>query len=340
MNEKRGHDEQLLIDYLLNRCSEAVRKAIDVRLSDDAEFRALRDDLANTFAALKLADVPEAPADLADRTLARIDSARQATAISTRRELTGAARPTFSLRELGAIAAAAVIMAILFVPWARQAQINELQFRCAANVGQIGTGMKNYALENEESLPQSHKSPVAWLPVRGRESVSNSAGLFRLVKGNYTPLRVFQCPADPNAAGKVFHADLDMADFPSHKFISYSYQYALGPKPLSRTNKTLAAVADQMAVLADRNPAFDGGKFKAEFISMPRASNRNHDEAGQNVLYLDWGVKWQQQPTVGVAEDNIFLVEGRDHYDGTEAPAHDKDSFLLPAWSGDTEGRK
>jgi len=340
MNEKPAHDEGLLIDYLLDRCSQAVRNTVEARLADDAKFRALRDDLANTFAALELAAAPDVPDDLADRTLARIASARQADAIRTRRELTSATRPTFSLKELGAMAAAAIVMAIIFIPWARQAHDRALQNRCSAQVGQIGTGIKNYALENNGSLPRSHASPVAWLPGRGRESVSNSAGLFRLVKGHHTPASVFQCPADPQAAGKVFRLDYDMTDFPSHKFISYSYQYALGPRSLSRTSSTLLKVAGEMAVLADRNPAFEDGKFKAEFISIGRPSSRNHGRAGHSVLYFEGTVKWQEQATVGVNGDNIFLVQGRDHYDGTEAPASETDSFLLPAWSGSTEGRK
>jgi hypothetical protein len=43
---------------------------------------------------------------------------------------------------------------------------------------------------------------------------------------------------------------------------------------------------------------------------------------------------------VGVDGDNIFLVQGKEEYDGTEAPANATDSFLLPAWSGDSDTRK
>jgi hypothetical protein len=58
------------------------------------------------------------------------------------------------------------------------------------------------------------------------------------------------------------------------------------------------------------------------------------------VLYLDWGVKWREGAEVGVNDDNIFLVQGKEDYDGTEEPANATDSFLLPAWSGDTDTRK
>ncbi len=36
----------------------------------------------------------------------------------------------------------------------------------------------------------------------------------------------------------------------------------------------------------------------------------------------------------------IFLVQGKQDYDGTEAPASVTDSFLLPAWSGDAYTRE
>jgi len=333
MAEQREKDEALLIDYLLGRRDEATGRQVELRLEEDPEFRTLRDDLAGAFDALKLLGAPEAPEDLADRTLARIASARQSTAARTRRQLAGTGRPTFSLKELGTVAAAAIIMALLFVPWARQARNRALQGKCAANVGQIGTGMKNYSLDNQDSLPLAHASKAAWLPGRGRNPVSNSAGLFRLVGDHYAPVSVFQCAADPDAAGEAFGVNYEMTDFPAGKYISYSYQHALG-------SSIRLPVAGEMAVLSDKTPVFENGRFHAEFLSSSRISSRNHGRSGHNVLYPDWSVKWQEGARVGVDGDNIFLVQGKEEYDGTETPANATDSFLLPAWSGETETRE
>ena len=340
MTERREQDEMLLIDHLLGRCDEATGREVELRLEKDTEFQTLRTNLANAFDALKLLGEPQASEDLADRTLARIDSARRSNAARTRSELAGGARPTFSLRELGVLAAAAVIMALLFVPWARQARNRAMQGKCAANVGQIGTGMKNYALDNRDVLPLAHASKAPWLRRGGRTPVSNSAGLFRLVSGHYAPIGVFQCVADSDAAGEVFAANREMTDFPAAKYISYSYQYAMGPESLSRTSSVPLPVASEMAVLSDKTPVFENGQFQAAVISSSRVSSRNHGRSGHNVLYLDWGVRWRQRATVGVNGDNIFLVQGKEEYDGTETPANATDSFLLPAWSGDAETRK
>ena len=340
MDEQRKKDEALLIDYLLGRCDEATRPAVEERLEEDDDFRTLRDDISNANDALKLLGAPAVSDDLVDRTLDRSASARRTTAATARRELVRAGRPTFSLRELGAIAAAAIIMALIFVPWARQVRQRSLQGKCASNVGQIGTGMKKFAMDNQDNLPLAHESNAAWLPGVDQKPVSNSAGLFRLVKGYYAPGAVFQCAADQDAAGEVFGVDAKMNDFPAAKYISYSYQHSLGSEAISRNNTTLAPVVAEMAVLSDKTPVFEGGQFQASFLSRPRSSSRNHGRTGHNVLYLDWGVKWSDRATVGVNGDNIFLVQGKKEYNGTEAPASATDSFLLPAWSGDSDTRE
>jgi len=340
MDEQRKKDEEMLMDFLLGRCGQEAGREVDARLEKDADFRALRDDVANSLDALGLYAAAAAPEDLVDRTLARIASARHTTVVAARGSMAGFNRPTFSLKELGAIAAAAIIMALLFVPWARQVRDRSLQGKCASNVGQIGAGMKKFAMDHQETLPRAHEADAAWLPGGGRKPVSNSAGLFHLVRGRYAPAGVFQCPADTDAAGEVFPLNSRMTDFPAAKYISYSYQHALGSEALSRTDEALADVSGQMAVLSDKTPVFEGGRFQASFLSSPRSNSRNHGTRGHNVLYLDWGVKWADRATVGVNGDNIFLVQGESEYDGTEAPANATDSFLLPAWSENSDTRE
>jgi len=340
MDEQRKQDEMLLIDYLMARCDEAAGREVELRLEKEPEFRALRDQIANSLGALKLIAPPVVSDDLADRTLARIASARKSTAASTRRELGQTARTTFSMRELGTLAAAVIIMAVLFIPWAREVRNRSLQNKCASSVGQIGTGMKNYAMDNMDSLPIANASSNAWLPGAGRKSASNSAGLFHLVSDDYAPVGVFQCPADQRSAETPLSVNGNMTDFPAAKYISYSYQHALGQVSLSRNDRKLASVASEMAVLSDQTPIFEDGRFQASAFSSPRQSSRNHGSRGQNVLYLDWTVRWSDRATVGVDGDNIFLVQGKQDYDGTEAPASVTDSFLLPAWSGSSpDGR-
>jgi len=41
---------------------------------------------------------------------------------------------------------------------------------------------------------------------------------------------------------------------------------------------------------------------------MKRGNSNNHDEDGQNVLYGDGHVEWQQNPFVGPNRDNIYTA--------------------------------
>lgn len=332
MTQQEKNDRALLIDYLLQRCDEPAHLTVAERLDRDGDFRTLRNDLANTFSALRLLGEPEVPEDLTARALGRIASQRRSNAVRARRELpAGLGRPTFSLRELGALAAAAVLMACLFIPWARQARRRALAGQCASNVGQIGTAMDNYTLANNGMLPAVDRPGAAWLPGSKRPAVSNSAGLYRLVRSRYAPAAVFQCAADPGAAGAAFPVSLDANDFSAAKFISYSYHYALDARLLSSRSAVMVRVARKMPVLSDSTPLFKDGRFRPERLD--QLSSDNHDQSGHNVLFLDWHVEWHDCPTVGVGDDNMYMVQGIRDYNGTEAPANDTDSFLLPAWT-------
>ena len=46
-------------------------------------------------------------------------------------------------------------------------------------------------------------------------------------------------------------------------------------------------------------------------------------------------VSWADRATVGVGGDNIWLAQGVYQYKGTELPASEADSFLLPSFIED-----
>ena len=329
MNEPSRQDEMLLIDYLLGRTDEPSAGEVRRRLEADPEFRRLHSDLQNTLKALgRSADV-EPPEDLVDRTMARIRSARQTEALLVQQGLSRRGGwPTFSLRELGAIAAAALLLVAIFVPAVRQSKSRTLLNECYSNVGQIGSALQTFANEHH-SLPASAAQRQRWLAREQEPAVSNSVALFRLVRSEYaSPVR-FQCPA---VGGGSFVAQAGMVDFPAGRFINYSYQHAMGSEWMrANAGVSLAGVARQMAILADATPVFCNGRFDRDRVHAPVSDN--HARTGQNVLYLDMHVDWTEQPTVGVNGNNIYLAEGILDYSGDEAPVNVTDSFLLPAYS-------
>jgi len=329
--EQQPRDEALLIDFLLGKCDAAQAEEVARRLDTDDAFAALHDNLDRTFSALDKLPAPAAPADLMDRALASIRANRRQE-VHLSADSSGPARrwmPTFNLKEMTAVAAAVIILAAIAVPAWRAAQQKQMQRQCGFQIGQIGAALKRYALDNDGILPGIEGVPRRWLPSGAEPVVSTSAGLFKLVKAQWVPASVFVCPASMTRPDR-YVIEPGMTDFPSPRAISYSFQYTLGDRHLSIYSAELVDVADQMAILSDRTPVFVDGRFQPDRIG---ASSDNHGGEGQNVLYLDGRVNWQQTPEAGVSGDNIFLIDGVDDYRGDEVPTDQTDSFLLPAYS-------
>ena len=269
--------------------------------------------------------------------MARIDSARQTDALLAREELSrrDVIRPTFSLRELGAIAGVVLLLVSVFGVSYREARRRKDRSLCAARVARLGSALLTYASRNNGYLPAAGGDRRRWLPTASQPAVSNSGGPFRLVRSGYVKPPTFQCPA---VGGESFAVQGWMTDFPASKFISYSYQHSLGPKGLWIEDKRLVGVKANMAILADSTPLFDNGQFRRDRVRAPVSAN--HDGVGQNVLYLDMHVDFRHGPSVGVMGDNIFLAEGVYEYDGDEEPTGPTDTFLLPAFSGAAGARQ
>jgi prepilin-type processing-associated H-X9-DG protein len=331
-NNNKTDDAALVFDLLLGNLDQSQQAQARDRVSAGGDLHALHTDAANTLAALKLMPQAQGPDDLVEKTLARIRQERQLTALiarqeSTRRRTSG---PMFSLRELGAVAAAAVLLAVVFIPAVRSSRQTNYATQCASNVGQIGTAMLSYANSNKGMLPAADSNQNRWMPGESGKSTSNSAALFHLVQSSYVQPPVFVCPA---VGGGSFAVQQGMLDFPAPKYVSYSYQHTVGPQGLSLDDPAFAGdKLAKMAILADSTPIFPDGQFHPDRINATTSDNHNH--AGQNVLYMDGHVAWADKSTVGVNGDNIYLISGVTNYRGDESPTQATDTFLLPAYSG------
>jgi len=332
MAEITNNDEQLIIDLLLGQLSPDLRADLEQRLRDEPQLRTLHDDLANTFKALALVQGAQAPDDLVERTIRRIARHQQTNALLARQEINRRtwSLPTFSMRELIGVAAAVLLLAAIFIPSVLHIREQGRIVQCASQIGQIGSALQTYAMENSGHLPVSRTEPAPWLATQNRQASSNSAGLFKLVPSKYASATIFQCPGSGRTEGFVLKADMN--DFPSRRHISYSYQHSMG-NGLSINNQDLTAAASNMAILSDDNPLFKNGVFQAHRLSPPIRSD-NHNRTGQNVLYIDMHVAWADHPNVGIDGDNIFIIDGVYSYRGDEIPVRPTDSFLLPAFTG------
>ena len=332
MNQKEN-DEALLIDFCLRQLDESTAAAVRQRMGRDDEFRLLHQNIARSFQALNLLPEPEAPADLVSRTMARIRQARQTDALITREEIgRGMRNPTFSLREAMVMAASLLIVAFLLIPSIQQGRARQRINQCAANIGQIGTALQSYASSNNGHLPTVEGHDLRWLPGDDRVT-SNSVALFKLVNGNYAPASLFCCPAV--ADKETCPVAPSMIDFPTAKAIHYSYQHAIS-HDLSINDPALDGLKAEMVILGDSTPLYHNGSFDARHAAT--ASSENHGRTGQNVLYLDWHVRWVKVPTVGVNGNNIYLADLPPNrcvtnYRGDEMPIGPTDTFLMPAYT-------
>lgn len=319
-----------MIDFLCGQLSAEQADELRRRLANEPKLRKLRDNLVNTFAALDLCPVPKAPPDLTERTLRKIASVeRTNTLLALQQTHPRSYRPTFSLGELAAMFAIVLIAASLIIPALRMAYHRGQQSLCAAQMGQIGSGLQTYAINNNGMLPTPEGSSSHWLD-GNKPHTRNSSSLFKLLRGRLLSSPVlFQCPS---VGGPSFTVDPSMTDFPRADHISYSYDYALGKHTLSILDRQMAKIAAMMVILGDQTPMFSGGRFRPEKMKEPLSEN--HNKRGQNVLYLDGHVLWVTNVNVGFESDNIFMIQGIGNYTGDEEPSSDTDTFLLPAYSG------
>lgn len=326
---QRWNDEGALTDFLRGELSAAEKKEVQERLGNDESFRRLHDDISHTFAAMGMLPQIEPPQRLVADTMARIRQVRRTDALLAREESRRmAAGATFSFRELGAVAAALILMAAIFVPSVRQGRRMAEMSQCASNAGQIGSALLTYANANNQHLPSVGSEQTRWLPGDGEQGFSNSSALYKLIAAGYASPLVFQCPAGQQSS---FVVQAGMNDFPAGKFVGYSYQHSSGPNALRSDDPQVLPVASRMAILADSTPVFQDGRFYPAGVQAK--ASHNHDGRGQNVLYMDMHAAWADKAEAGVDGDNIFLAKGVYQYRGVETPAGPTDTFLLPSFS-------
>jgi prepilin-type N-terminal cleavage/methylation domain-containing protein len=246
-------------------------------------------------------------------------------------------RKGFTLVELlVVIAIIALLMGILMPALSR---VRQIAFRvvCGTNLSGIGKAMLVYSNDYDDELPRSggRNSPWAakipnWqaasrfgaygVSANGEGGVGSiSSCLYLLVKyADVTP-KSFICKGD-SGAGEFKPANygagardlIDLWDFgPEPKeHCSYAYHMPFGLYALTTSGEP------GMAVAADRNPFVRSPMAEPKDISLfvPEGGREairfgnayQHQEEGQNVLFLDMHVNFEKTPYCGINDDNIY----------------------------------
>jgi prepilin-type N-terminal cleavage/methylation domain-containing protein/prepilin-type processing-associated H-X9-DG protein len=267
-------------------------------------------------------------------------------------------RSGFTMMEL--IVAIVLIALFLFFCLAATVNLdnNRNRIRCASNLRQIGQAILLYSNDTKGSYPRTKYDasqadrPTAYTGVDSNDPFSPacpqvndvSAALFLLLRTEDVTSAVFICPATglkPDDYGGGTHTALDNANFPSGKTLSYSYADPYPSQAAAAKGYRLRQGLDPtFVVVADMNPgtpALTQLTLQSTRAEMRNGNSNNHSGNGQNVLYADGHVEFQNNPFCGMGRDNIYTygasgsqANGGGGTGTVGSPVDVNDSVLLP----------
>ncbi|MCP4249244.1 MAG: hypothetical protein GY778_19545 [bacterium] len=333
MDQPERITDDLLLGYVLERCTDDEASRIVEALRTDADLAARHGRLAEMLEPLGTWTTPEPPPTMVSDILDAIGAPTTlkfepaASTLPPGSEADFGRSPILSLRELVALAACITIFVSVFVPALSTARFNSRRQMCANNLASMFRGTTSYATANAGMLPgTAWPEGGSWLTRPGQPRVSNRRQVYLVLRMGYvaTPKQLV-CPDRRSAAPMDESQVAGCDDFPEAQNCSYDVQHtaSLGTRRMTLLART------SMPFISDANPLFDGYRFHAD-VDPENANTNAHRRAGQNVLAFDGTVAWLESPILGPGGDNIWQAGNIRRYKGDEAPTSPNDVFLVP----------